>query len=50
LFRDKTVFVIGAGASAEADFPIGIKLAAQLAGQLRFEFDDFDKLERRAVR
>jgi hypothetical protein len=24
LFRDKTVFVIGAGASAEADFPIGI--------------------------
>lgn len=37
MFRNKTLFVIGAGASAEVGLPIGSKLAELIATLLRFD-------------
>lgn len=50
MFRYKTTFVIGAGASAEADLPTGIKLARQIAQKMDIRRDgkssgDYDLYE-----
>jgi len=39
LFKDKTVFVVGAGASAELGLPVGSQLAERISDLMRFEFD-----------
>lgn len=36
MFKSKTLFIVGAGASEEATLPIGTKLAEEIAGQLNF--------------
>ncbi len=41
MLRKKTTFIIGAGASAEVNFPIGSKLADMISNLLHFQFDDF---------
>ncbi len=41
MFRVKTVFVIGAGASNEVGLPVGSELKTIIAGKLDFKFDDF---------
>jgi hypothetical protein len=35
MFQQKTLFIVGAGASAEVGFPIGSELTAQIASELR---------------
>lgn len=40
MFRSKTVFIIGAGASCEAGLPSGEKLKGDIAGLLNIEFED----------
>ena len=42
----KTVFVIGAGASEEADLPVGAKLKESVAAALDIRFDVIGRLER----
>ncbi len=39
MFKDKTVFVVGAGASAEFDLPVGSDLASKIASLMSFTFD-----------
>ena len=39
MLRQKTLFVIGAGASKEVRLPIGSELAEQIAKRLTFKFD-----------
>ncbi|MBT5868651.1 MAG: hypothetical protein HOH38_07430 [Nitrospinaceae bacterium] len=39
MFKEKTVFVVGAGASSEYGLPVGIELANTIASLMRFEFD-----------
>lgn len=39
MYKPKTLFVLGAGASAEVDFSIGWELAQRIANSLRFRFD-----------
>ena len=39
VFKSKTVFVVGAGASYELGLPLGVKLKDTIAGKLRFSFD-----------
>lgn len=39
MFRAKTVFVIGAGASIEVGLPIGAELLRQIVGLTRFTFE-----------
>lgn len=41
-FREKTTFVIGAGASAEFGLPVGSGLAAEIKKTAMFESDDRD--------
>src|SRR5262245_57542146 len=41
MFKNRTLFVIGAGASDEAGLPIGSALAEKIANTLRFEFSEF---------
>lgn len=41
MLPSKTVFVVGAGASAEVGLPIGDKLKREIAGMLRFARDGF---------
>ncbi len=36
MFRAKTLFIVGAGASAEAELPVGSALATKIAGALNF--------------
>ncbi|MBT3769822.1 MAG: hypothetical protein HN578_20620 [Rhodospirillales bacterium] len=43
MYKPDTVFIIGAGASAEAGLPIGSKLAEIISEKLDYEFD-FDRL------
>lgn len=40
MFKSKTVFIVGAGASCEADLPSGDKLKGQIASLLDIRFDD----------
>ncbi len=46
MFRSKTLFVVGAGASKEVNIPIGTELAEEIANLLYFEFDHFSKLQK----
>ena len=39
MFRSKTLFVVGAGASKEVNFPIGTELTEEIAQLWDFEFD-----------
>lgn len=39
MFKNKTVFIIGAGASQEAGFPVGTELAEIISKKLNFEID-----------
>ena len=39
MLRNKTLLVIGAGASLEAGLPLGIELSKQISAKLYFEFD-----------
>lgn len=39
MFNSNTVFVVGAGASAEAEMPLGTALTAEIAKLLSFEFE-----------
>jgi len=39
MFRSKTLFIVGAGASKEANFPIGTELTEKIAHSWDFEFD-----------
>ena len=39
MFKSRTVFVIGAGASKEFGFPLGADLTAQIASSLNFRFE-----------
>ena len=41
MFRSKTVFVVGAGASKEFGLPIGSELATQIGSHLKLEVDRF---------
>jgi hypothetical protein len=41
MFKRRTLFVIGAGASAEAKLPIGSELAGAISKRLDIRFDDF---------
>jgi hypothetical protein len=40
MFKSKTVFIVGAGASCEAGLPSGEKLKGDIAGLLNIEFED----------
>lgn len=45
MFKQKTLFVVGAGGSAEYSFPTGSKLAARISEKLDIKYDDWgDKL------
>jgi hypothetical protein len=44
LFKDKTVFVVGAGASAEYGLPVGTELAEIIADSMWFKGDGFGNL------
>jgi hypothetical protein len=46
MFRRKTVFVVGAGASAEFDFPLGGELKTIIADKADIEFSDVAQLTR----
>jgi hypothetical protein len=43
-FKRKTVFVVGAGASAEVGLPVGTKLAQQISDRLSIEISDEGRL------
>ncbi|NKK82627.1 hypothetical protein [Rhizobium leguminosarum] len=45
MFRDNTVFVIGAGASAEFDMPVGSKLMETIAQNCVFRFEGHQMVE-----
>ncbi len=45
MLRSKTVFVLGAGASKEANLPIGSELRKIIAKRLEFKFDTSDHLQ-----
>ncbi len=45
MFRDRTLFIIGAGASAEVGMPLGVQLARNVSDALTFKFDDFGRLK-----
>ncbi len=45
MFNSKTVFVLGAGASAEADVPVGNELTSEIAGLTNFYVEHFDDLK-----
>jgi len=45
MFKEKTVFVVGAGASAEVDMPVGSQLADAISEAMYFEFE-FGRLSR----
>ena len=42
-FKSKTLFVVGAGASAEVDIPTGQELALDIANRVNMELDDFGR-------
>jgi hypothetical protein len=39
MFKHKTLFIIGAGASAEVDFPVGIQLARKIGAKMDIRFE-----------
>ena len=39
MFKRKTLFVVGAGASAEVDFPVGAELARQIGKKMDIRFE-----------
>ena len=41
MIRTKTVFVVGAGASAEVDLPVGSDLTVKIADKLRMKEEDY---------
>lgn len=41
MFRDNTVFIVGAGASAEFNLPVGSKLMATIRSNCQFELDQY---------
>ncbi|MBO1906800.1 hypothetical protein KHP60_16845 [Microvirga sp. 3-52] len=43
MFKSKTVFIVGAGASAEIGLPTGAKLIEGMAPQLKFDLDEFSR-------
>lgn len=43
MFRSKTVFIIGAGASAEYGLPVGDKLKSRIQGDLNIVYEDFGR-------
>src|SRR6516225_4983571 len=43
MFHRRTLFVLGAGASAEAEMPIGPKLAAAIGKKMDVRFEHFNK-------
>lgn len=43
MLRDRTLFIVGAGASKEFDFPVGSELAAQIAKKLDIRFEGFNQ-------
>ena len=52
MFREKTLFIIGAGASAELDLPLGVELIKSIRddpkfGQLSMGDKEFHRLIRR---
>lgn len=46
MFKSKTLFVVGAGASKEVNIPIGTELAEEIAHLLYFEFDHVSRLKK----
>lgn len=46
MFKDNTVFIIGAGASAEFGLPMGRGLSENIARDSLFRFDPFGRLEK----
>ena len=44
MFKSKTVFVVGAGASKEAGLPVGFELASKIAAMLDIRYQDFNRL------
>jgi len=46
MFRSKTVFVVGAGASCELGFPSGAQLLEQIANSLDIYFDNRNQMQR----
>lgn len=45
MLRRKTTLILGAGASQEVRLPLGPELKAQIAGLMRVEIDDWNKLK-----
>jgi hypothetical protein len=45
MFSSRTLFVLGAGASAEFELPTGQQLATDIAKRLRYRFDQRDPIE-----
>jgi NAD-dependent SIR2 family protein deacetylase len=43
MFRSKTLFVVGAGASSEAGLPTGYELKNKIAELLNFHFEHFEQ-------
>ena len=41
MFKTRTLFVVGAGASAEVNFPVGNQLAQTIGKKLNILYDDF---------
>jgi hypothetical protein len=39
MFKRKTLFIVGAGASAEVDFPVGTQLAQQIGAKMDIRFE-----------
>lgn len=46
MFSERTLFVVGAGASKEAGLPTGQELAAQISDLLNFRFEGYNELTR----
>ncbi|MDJ0922033.1 MAG: hypothetical protein QNI84_12970 [Henriciella sp.] len=46
MFQEDTLIIVGAGASKEANLPLGSELAEKLAHSLFFWFGDFNRLEK----
>lgn len=45
MFRDKTVIVVGAGASLDAGFPVGSKLRRDISDLTRFRFEHIGEVQ-----
>lgn len=43
MFKQQTVFIVGAGASAEYDLPVGAQLATTISNKLNVLYDDFGR-------